>query len=121
VRLNPRDSDSYTNYALCHARLSEHEAALSAARRAVEIDPHDAELHSNLIALMNYTMGADPATMLGESRNWDERHAAPAEPILFCLTQIRLIRIVRCALAISRRIFGTIPSPISSQPVFGRS
>jgi protein O-GlcNAc transferase len=74
IRFDPRNSDANSNLMLCHVRLAEHQPALAAARRAVEIEPGNAEFHSHLISLMNYVEWDDPAEILQESREWDQRH-----------------------------------------------
>jgi len=83
VGLDPTDAGSYVNLTLCHGRLAEHQEALAAARRGIEIDPSDAELHSGLIALMNYTTAADRRRCSG--RAWLRRRVMLGWPIHFQL------------------------------------
>jgi protein O-GlcNAc transferase len=53
--------------------------ALAAIRVAIGLDPADAALHSDLLRLLNYAEGQDPAVVWQEHRAWAQRHARPLE------------------------------------------
>jgi predicted O-linked N-acetylglucosamine transferase (SPINDLY family) len=76
VRLYPQDATAHSNLGLSYMQLADQESAIAAFRRASEIAPTDPELHSQLIAILNYVHGAEPPTVLEESRRWNARHAA---------------------------------------------
>jgi protein O-GlcNAc transferase len=74
VRLDANDANAHSNMALSYVLLAEQESAIAAFRRAHEIAPDDAELHSQLIAMLNYVVGAEPPVVFEESRRWGGRH-----------------------------------------------
>ncbi len=78
VAVDPRHADAWANLALALSRGGDPEPALAAQRAAVGLAPHDAALHSTLVALLNYTRGADPPAVLDEARRWAGRHGGTA-------------------------------------------
>ncbi len=78
IRLDPKDANSRSNLGLSHVLLAEQESAIAAFGQASQAAPTDAALHSQLIAMLNYVYGAQPAPILDESHRWNVRHAAGA-------------------------------------------
>ena len=66
----------YNNLSLVLRHLGRSEESDAAIRKAVELAPHDAMLHSNLILYLNYAHGDDGARIRAEADAWARRHAA---------------------------------------------
>jgi predicted O-linked N-acetylglucosamine transferase (SPINDLY family) len=56
--------------------------AEAAYRRVLELEPGSAEIHSSLVALLQYRDDIEPAASAAEHRRWDEIHAQPLRPTL---------------------------------------
>ena len=51
--------------------------SLAHHRRAIALKPYDAGLHSNLLYMLNFLPGWEPAAIFAEHRAWGRRHADP--------------------------------------------
>jgi protein O-GlcNAc transferase len=76
TRLSPADTNPCINLVLCYGRLGDHEKIEHTLRRAMELTPADAAVHSTLTMLMNYTRGHELPAVLNESVEFNRRHAA---------------------------------------------
>jgi predicted O-linked N-acetylglucosamine transferase (SPINDLY family) len=56
--------------------------ALRAYRAAHELDPADAQFHSNLLFLLHFHPGFNAGAIRAECRHWDEKHALPLRPTI---------------------------------------
>lgn len=78
IRLQPHPG-YYNNLSLVLRHLGRSEESDAAVRRAVELAPDDAMLHSNMILYLNYAHGDDGSRLRAEADAWGRRHAAPLE------------------------------------------
>ena len=65
----------YNNLSLVLRHLGRSGESDAAIRKAVELAPHDAMLHSNLILYLNYAHGDDGARIRAEADAWARQHA----------------------------------------------
>jgi predicted O-linked N-acetylglucosamine transferase (SPINDLY family) len=75
IALLPRDPDPLIRLALCRESLADAAEAVDLWRKAVQLRPTDAHLHSNLILAMNYCDRFTQADIFEETKHWAARHA----------------------------------------------
>jgi len=56
--------------------------SLDCCERAVELAPGNAAVHSNLVYLLSFHPGYDPAEISRQQRLWNDRHAAPLKSLI---------------------------------------
>ena len=74
IRLNPV-AGYFNNLSIVLRSLGRSHESDACMRRAVELAPHDAAMHSNQVLYLNYTHGDDGARMRSEADAWARRHA----------------------------------------------
>jgi predicted O-linked N-acetylglucosamine transferase (SPINDLY family) len=75
LAVRPGDAVIWNNLANA---LTDTGEVVAAYRRAVELDPHYRQAHSNLLFALSYLPGIDCQSLFGEYRAWADRHARPA-------------------------------------------
>jgi len=65
----------YNNLSIALRSLGKSDESDACLRKAVELAPDDAAMHSNLILYLNYAHGSDGARIRAESDAWARRHA----------------------------------------------
>ncbi len=74
IRLSPV-AGYFNNLSIVLRSLGRSDESDACLRKAVELAPHDAAMHSNQVLYLNYTHGDDGARMRSEADAWARRHA----------------------------------------------
>lgn len=77
LTLNPILPEAYNSLGNYFKDCGDIDEALSHFRKGVELAPHNAAFHSNLIVALHYRFGDNANVLAVELRRWNERHAQP--------------------------------------------
>jgi predicted O-linked N-acetylglucosamine transferase (SPINDLY family) len=78
--LAPDRADIQNSLAVAHHNFAQHEPALRHYRKALEIEPGFAEVHSNLLMALHYVDPDDCEAMFREHLAWAARHVGDVVP-----------------------------------------
>ncbi|MBF0153501.1 MAG: tetratricopeptide repeat protein [Magnetococcales bacterium] len=77
LEIDPDFFEAWNNLAIVLGDMGYVEEAVAAYRKALAINPTSAKTHSNLIMNLHYMPASDAASLLAESRAYQQRHIAP--------------------------------------------
>lgn len=76
LRISPDSPQLLINFGRMSLHAGDAEAAAGAFRTVIGLQPNLADVHSNLLACLNYLFNQDPDRVFAEHRQWHERHAS---------------------------------------------
>ena len=76
LRIKPHQAGLKHTFAAVLFEQGRVEEAISTLRESLEIQPGNSAAHSDLLRMLNYSGGLDPAAVYREHCAWDELHAA---------------------------------------------
>ncbi len=82
IRLAPDDAEAHNKLGCTLMDMGLQDEAISALRRACQLRPNAAWLHSHLLALLHLHPDYDARGLAWEHDRWNELHAAPLAPVI---------------------------------------
>jgi predicted O-linked N-acetylglucosamine transferase (SPINDLY family) len=93
LQLGPANAGAIDLMANLLGLAGEVHQCMAARQRAVELNPDDSSIHSNLLMSMHYLDDAPPLDIFFAHLRWADRHTAAAKPVQLPPTEHRKLRI----------------------------
>ena len=82
LELDPKSIEAANNLGVAFKEQGLMDEALDWCETAMEIEPDNAAVHSNLVYLLSFHAGYDPAELARQQRRWNEKHARPLKQLI---------------------------------------